>query len=995
MRGNLEPRRVVHLTEQSRPSAESVRMNKTRHFLILITVLLGSFVAPVLGQGPTGTLQGRVLDPSGAVIPQAQVTVTSPSGKALSTAADAAGSYQVRGLAAGDYTVNATTPGFAPFTAAVTLAAGQAKTLNIAMQIEAEKQQVQVEADAPTVDTSPDQNANAVVLKGKDLDALSDDPDELENQLQALAGPAAGPNGGEVYIDGFTGGQIPPKSSIREIRINQNPFSAEFDRLGYGRIEILTKPGTDKLHGQIEARGNDSSFNSRNPILKKDVVEPPYYSYNLQGNVGGPISKNASYFVSVFGRNIQNVNVVDAIDPASITPENPTGTFLSEAVPNPSSRIDVSPRLDLQLGQANTLTLRYEFFRSVNNNGGVGQLSLPTQATNIESMENTLQVSDSLVLSKNLVDDIRFQYRRFRYEDIAQNDSPTVVVQGSFNAGGNNGGVVRDNQDIYELQNYFAAAKGNHSLNFGARLRAYRDANYTNGGANGQYTFSNSANYLNQTPQTYQVTQINQYTARAILFDAALFYQDDWRVNQRLTFSYGLRWETQNRINDKSDWAPRVSLAYALDAGDKKKPPKTVLRAGYGWFYQRFTVPNSLGSNAGTPYIIQAIHQNGINQKVATVTDPSFPVTPAELAGSNSAQTLYTVDPHFHAATDLQAAVGIDRQLAKRITGNVTYLYGRGVHQYLTNNIGAPEFPTAALGIYPDNPLPPAEENNLQYQSGGVYRQNQLIVSGRASYPRFSFFTFYTYNVAKADTNGVTYTPSIAQDPGLDYGRSSFDVHNRFVILGNFSAPYGFSLTPFFAYNSGAPYNITAGSDLTRNNQFNARPTFSDPANCSIPVPQGSTQVYFSTPYGCLDTDPFGKNEKIVPYGIGTGPTNASLNLRVSKVIGIGPKVENGHAARAGGGGGGQRGGGGGLGPGGLSGSRGGPGRLDQTTSRRYNLTLTAYGTNVFNRQNLGPPNGTLSSTLFGQSLSLASGGFFGASTAGNRSIFLQAVFNF
>jgi hypothetical protein len=960
---------------------KSVRMNKTTNFLILLTVLLGSFVAPMLGQGPTGTLQGRVLDPSGAVIPQAQVSVTSPAGKTVSTAADAAGSYQVRGLAAGDYTVNATTPGFAPFTATVTVAPGQSKTLNIAMQIEAEKQQVQVEADAPTVDTSPDQNANAVVLKGKDLDALSDDPDELESQLQALAGPAAGPNGGEVYIDGFTGGQIPPKSSIREIRINQNPFSAEFDRLGYGRIEILTKPGTDKLHGQIEARGNDSSFNSRNPILH--TAEPPYYSYNLQGNVGGPISKNASYFVSVFGRNIQNVNVVDALNPDTLA-------SLNEAYPNPSSRIDVSPRLDLQLGQANTLTLRYEFFRSVNTNGGVGQLSLPTQATNTESMENTLQASDSWVISKNLVDDIRFQYRRFRYQDIAVNDSPTVTLQGSFNAGGNNGGVVRDNQDIYELQNYFAAAEGKHSLNFGTRLRAYRDADYTTGGTNGQYTFSNLTSYVNKTPQTYQVTQINQYTARAILFDAALFYQDDWRVNQRLTFSYGLRWETQNRINDKSDWAPRVSFAYALGGGDRKKAPKTVLRAGYGWFYQRFTVPNSFGSNAGTPYIIQAIHQNGINQKVSTVTNPTFPVSPVEIAGSNTAQTLYTVDPHFRAAADLQAAVGLDRQLAKRITGNVTYLYGRGVHQYFTNNIGAPEFPTADLGIYPAAELAPAEENNLQYQSGGVYRQNQIIVSGRASYPRFSFFTFYTYNAAKADTNGVTYTPSVAQNPGLDYGRSSFDVHNRFVILGNVSAPWGISLTPFFAYNSGAPYNVTVGSDLTRNNQFNARPTFA--ASCS-------EANVVQTRYGCLDTDPFGTDEKIIPYGIGTGPTNVSLNMRVSKVIGIGPKVESSRAARGGGGGpgggGGGRGGGGGIGPGGLSGSRGGPGRLDQTTSRRYNLTLTAYATNVLNHENLGAPNGTLSSSFFGKSQSLASGGFFGGSTAGNRSVFLQAVFNF
>ena len=123
--------------------------------------------------------------------------------------------------------------------------------LNIAMNIEVEEQKVQVSDSAPTIDVNPENNAGAIVISGKELDALPDDPDELLTDLQALAGPSAGPNGGQLYIDGFTAGQLPPKSSIREVRINQNPFSAEYDKLGYGRIEIFTKPGTDKLHGQF------------------------------------------------------------------------------------------------------------------------------------------------------------------------------------------------------------------------------------------------------------------------------------------------------------------------------------------------------------------------------------------------------------------------------------------------------------------------------------------------------------------------------------------------------------------------------------------------------------------------------------------------------------------------------------------------------------------------------------------------------------------------
>src|SRR5579859_4180895 len=247
---------------------------------------------PIAGQG---TIRGRITDPSGALIPGTQITISDTDGRTVATAtADASGNYDVHTLPPGTYTVTATSNGFAPFVSqTLVVGAGQAKRVDIAMAIQTEQQNVVVTDESPTVSVDPDSNANALVIKGKDLEALSDDPDELSNELSALAGPSAGPNGGQIYIDGFTGGQLPPKSSIREIRINQNPFSAQYDRIGYGRIEILTKPGTDKVHGQVSFTDNHSIFDALNPFA---AGEPGFDSQIFNGNIGGPLSKKASYF---------------------------------------------------------------------------------------------------------------------------------------------------------------------------------------------------------------------------------------------------------------------------------------------------------------------------------------------------------------------------------------------------------------------------------------------------------------------------------------------------------------------------------------------------------------------------------------------------------------------------------------------------------------------------------------------------------------------------
>ena len=260
---------------------------------------VGGGVSRAQQSGAMGSIQGQVVDPSGSTVTGAAILVSGKDGQSHDFVSGKDGNYTAIGLAPGRYTVKVVAEGFGAFTANnVTVTAGKVQNLKISLTLEEQKIEIHVE-DSPTqLSVDPSQNAGAIILKGADLDALSDDPDEL----MRVAGPSGAVGGTERRTDLYRwiyGGQLPPKASIREIRINQNPFSAEYDKLGYGRIEIFTKPGTDRFHGQLFLTGNTAGFNSRNPfeVIPAGTTPPGYDSTQFSASIGGPLTKKASFFL--------------------------------------------------------------------------------------------------------------------------------------------------------------------------------------------------------------------------------------------------------------------------------------------------------------------------------------------------------------------------------------------------------------------------------------------------------------------------------------------------------------------------------------------------------------------------------------------------------------------------------------------------------------------------------------------------------------------------
>jgi hypothetical protein len=882
----------------------------------------------------------------------------------------------------------------------------QHNALNVTLKVGEIQSEVKVSGDSG-VSMDPSANSDQTLVAGRDLNALPDDPDELAAALQAMAGPSLGPDGGQIFIDGFSTGNVPRRDSIREIRINQNPFAAESDTAG-GRIEIQTRAGSDKFHGSISSNFNDESLNSRNPLQTASPKRAPFQVRQLGGNFNGPLKKKKASFYLDFSRNETDDNeliratVLDSfLNPLSLAQL----TFI------PRSFTGFSQRVDYAINPRNNLVARYSYNRSFSPTTGIGGFSLRERSVRQLFSSHVFQITDTAVLTANVVNETRLQYSHNHVEASAASSYPTLNVDGSFVGGGSSVGHQLNTTSRWEFQNITQIQKGSHTVKFGGRFRTVTVNDINPSNFNGQWTFAGGSSGLTSLEsyrRTLQLQQLNltpeqiraagggaaQFSisignplATVSQFDLEPFAQDDWRARPNLMLSYGLRYEIQDHASSRMGFAPRFAIAWTPGTVTNGQAPRTVIRAGAGIFYRRFGEVSTLNVN----------HFNGLNVQqfiFSEATDSSVPTDPFTLGVLNSfrcvdgsatpdcittlpsltgakpvTQTVWRIAPGLRVPAIYLFGTQVERQLPHNFTVVVGANARRIVHAIRIRDINAP-IPGTITVANPSGtrPNPTMGEIN-QFEGAGRFHIEQLVVSFNSRLnPHFSLNGNYSFNKTLSDTDGqsggdipgVPSFPRDSYDVSGDWGAAAFDVRQYFSLFGTYSNPKLWKLTfaPFILARSGYPFNITTGIDSNLDRQFTDRPSFAGPsANCASPLIR-------CTRFGNFNLIP-NAGEKIIPRNFGRGPAIFVLNLRVSRTFGFGIAHKT---------------------------------PTTSASDRKYNLTLSVAFQNLLNSVNLAVPVGNLSSPLFGQSQGLTGFGGIGGSgsaDAGNRRIYINAQFSF
>jgi hypothetical protein len=906
-----------------------------KNFYLLIVLMSLSAVAPVAAQNRID-LRGIVKDERGGLIVAATITVevdcTANLGctrNRLETQSDAGGEFRFRGLTNSLYLVRITAKGFAH--SEQTFEPTKELPLLEVTLFPLLEENVTITYDQHRVSLDPERAAGTSVLREADLSVLPDDSDELSQRLQLMSASSGGiPGGAVVTVDGFlVHGRLPSKGSIREIRINPDLYSAEYDRAPYrgGRIEILTKPGAASFHGSGFFNYNNAVVNARNAFAP---TRPDANSRRYGLDFGGPIvAKKAGYFVSFERREIDDSSAINAL----ILDSNFQAVSDLQNATVPARLAIASARFDWQVNPRNTLLARYDFSSNRLENQGVGGFNLADRGFDSRTSEHSFRFSTTTVLGTTMVNEFRGGITLRDVTIRAVSSEQAIVVPGAFASGGAATQSQLSDDFHLELANNFSLVVGKHKLKLGVQVLGRVSDDSRRDNFNGTFIFGGGPapqlDALNQAvgSASVNISGLEQYRRTLLSLPGGIptrftittgdplvnveqwiyfaFAQDEWKLKRNVALSFGLRYEGQTNPTDRLSLAPRFGVAYSPD-----KKQLWVLRARVGLFYTR--IPDSLS------FDVQRL--NGERQQSLVINRPSFP-NPFNGGQSLVIRTTREFEPGIRAERSWQGQLALEHQLPRGWRLNVSHSYSSSNSGLRSVNINAP-----VLDGVVDPALAPRpsgmNENVFQYQSSGATRGSVTFAGiNHSGSSRFNIYTGYLHFDFRSNADTPATTPQSTYSDNGEWARPYWQATHRAFVAGVVFLPGKLRASPSLNFASGTPFNITTGIDNNGDGSFTDRPSFVGPGAIGA----------ISTPFGEMSPNVINGT---LARNFGTSPATATLDLDLARDFVFG--------------------------------------RKGATNDGRYTLTLNVRTSNLTNRVNVGTLNGVLTSQFFNRANSAA-----------------------
>jgi hypothetical protein len=768
--------------------------------VVALLVLLAP--GPVWAQPPaSGALRVTVVDPSSAVVPGATVTVTGAEdatrGDAIAPARTTEGGIAtIPNLKPGRYVVKAEFPGFETRVLAdVRIRPGENKQVAV-LQIPKLEQSVTVGQDKQQAAADPRMSFGTSLTR-EQIEALSDDPITLQQQLSEMAGPGA-----VIRVDGFEGSPLPAKAQIRSIRISRDQFAAEFHTAGGVSIEIITQPGLGPLRYNTNVVSRGGQLSARSPFVPE---KGPENNLRYGFGVGGGLIKNKSSFnVNVFG--------TDAYQTPNLNAALPSGAVVARTVPirTLQDNLFVNGQVDYALTLDQTLRFGYNLTRFTNDNLGVGGYDGPDRAFSNENTQHNIRVQHYGPIGRRMFTRSRFQLFVTDSDARSATNAATLRVNDAFTAGGAqvSGGEHARRVNLGSDLDY---VRGRQSIRAGTNIDAAFVHSDSASNLLGTYTFESLDAFNAGRPSNY-TRRVGDPRLSYRMAQAAFYVQDDIRPIKNLTLSAGVRYEIQAHVDDRVDFGPRFGVTWA-----PFKSGQTTLRGSAGIFYD--WLPNSTYE--------QTLRVDGLKQQELNILNPPYP-DPGLSGGVIPPTNRYAIADTYVMPRTRRFSGGVDQGLFKVIRASATYSYQRGSRLARGLNLNAP-----VDGV---RPLP-AFRNVVDVVSDASSWQHQLQVDAninpgallpafkgpRVSWKRTTVFVNYSLLKLENNSDGPFAVPATGQ-LSLERGPAVDDVRHRLNLAFNNQIVRNLLVGTNLNLSSAGAYTVLTGGDDNGDGIFNDRP---------------------------------------------------------------------------------------------------------------------------------------------------------------------------